>query len=369
MLDQYNATIDMLYSAAADWSRWPEALASIENLTGSVGAVIGFIPRNEGQSGFNLAGRFTDEQCAIYSATYQPICRRTQYMIAHPEVGTIHDSMIMSESEMDRDPVYDWFGQHDLRYFVGGCLPATQQFNIVWSLQRSPAQGHAQRAEIDLFSMLAPHVARSIKLADQLGSLRNFERFSSAILDGLPNALFALGPDGRLLFANAAANRILERSDGILLTDGQLRTRSASEQPQLDSLIRQALTPGMQESRCWTLASRAGGGLPYAIFVSPLNFRDDEYLSKSAMVLVAVHEVGGRCQPDAELIIHLYGLTQAEARVACALGGGHSVESAAALLGIRHSTARAHLKAIFRKVGVNRQQDLVAVLASISMAS
>ena len=367
MLEQFSATIDKLYSAATDWGRWPDALASIENLTGSVGAVIGFVPKVESQSGFNLAGRFTDEQCATYSATYQPICRRTQYMLAHPEIGAVYDSMVIAESEMDRDPVYDWFGRHGLRYFVGGYLPATAQFNIVWSLQRSPGQGHVQRREIELFKTLAPHVARSIKLADQLGTLRSFERFSSAVLNSLHNALFALGSDGRLLFANAAANRLLERGDGVFLADGHLRTRSVADQAGLDGLIKHALVPKAQESQSWALASRVGGGRPYAIFVSPLKVSDEELLASAAKVLVVIHDVGGRCRPDAELVRGIYGLTEAEAHLAAALGGGHSLESAAALLGVQASTARAHLKAVFRKVGVNRQQDLVRLLASMGI--
>ena len=68
------------------------------------------------------------------------------------------------------------------------------------------------------------------------------------------------------------------------------------------------------------------------------------------------------------MLASLYGLTDAEARLAGALSGGHSLESAAALLRIQPSTARAHLKAVFRKVGVNRQQDLVRLLASLSTA-
>ena len=69
------------------------------------------------------------------------------------------------------------------------------------------------------------------------------------------------------------------------------------------------------------------------------------------------------------MLASLYGLTETEARLASALSGGHSLESAAALLRHRPSTARAHLKAVFRKVGVNRQQDLVRMLATLSAAA
>ena len=150
MLERFSSTIDKLYAAATDARCWPGALASIEDLTASAGAVVGFIPKAEGGCGFNLAGRFTDEQCAIYSSTYQPICRRTRYMIEHPELDVTYDSLLISEREMDTDPVYDWFGRHDLRYFVGTSLPETREYRVVCSLQRSRSQGHVQAPDIDL---------------------------------------------------------------------------------------------------------------------------------------------------------------------------------------------------------------------------
>lgn len=41
---------------------------------------------------------------------------------------------------------------------------------------------------------------------------------------------------------------------------------------------------------------------------------------------------------------------------------GHSVESAASNLSISRETVRVHLKSVFRKINVTRQQDLLRVL-------
>jgi DNA-binding CsgD family transcriptional regulator len=62
----------------------------------------------------------------------------------------------------------------------------------------------------------------------------------------------------------------------------------------------------------------------------------------------------------------LYDLTDTEARLASAIGAGHSLESAAASLKMQIGTAQSHLKSVFPKVGVNRQQDLVRLLTSLS---
>lgn len=366
MLERFSSTIDMLYAAATNARCWPAALASIEDLTASAGAVVGFIPKAEGGCGFNLAGRFTDEQCAIYSSTYQPICRRTRYMIEHPELDVIYDSLLISEREMDSDPVYDWFGRHDLRYFVGTSLQETREYRVVCSLQRSRSQGHVQAPDIELFRLLTPHLARAINLADELGTLRSHNRFCSAMLEAMPQAVFALDDQATLLFANVKARQLFASRDGLQISTGQIMTAAPDEQRLLDQAIQGALKPHDGHSTCWIRISRPSGRSPYAVFVSPLHVAENELTAAVAKVLVVVHDPASQRPARSDMLTSLYGLTETEARLASALSGGHSVESAAALLRIQPSTARAHLKAVFRKVGVNRQQDLVRLLAFLS---
>ncbi|OLC82548.1 MAG: hypothetical protein AUH72_06450 [Acidobacteria bacterium 13_1_40CM_4_65_8] len=55
----------------------------------------------------------------------------------------------------------------------------------------------------------------------------------------------------------------------------------------------------------------------------------------------------------------MYGLTPAEAAFAVLLASGHSVESAAAKIGISVLTARTHLKRVFRKTRSHTQTQLV----------
>ena len=368
LIDQLSATNEKNYAAAADGSRWGEALHAIEDLTGSAGAVVGFVPKNEGYQGFNLAGRFTTEQCATYTEQFQSICKRTRYMIEHPQRDVIHDSLLISEQEMNSDPVYDWFGQHDLRYFVGASLTETREYRVVCSLQRSPAQGHVQGPDIALFKLLKPHLARAVIMADQFGTLRSRSQFSSAVLAALPQAVVALDAQAKLLFANTKARQLFAAGDGLELAASQIVTAARNEQGLLDRAIQEAIQPTREVSACWIRVSRPSGRSPYALFVSPLNLAGDGLTVDPVKVLVVVHDPASQRPVGAETLTSLYGLTETEARLASALSGGHSLESAAVLLHVQPSTVRAHLKAVFRKVGVNRQQDLVRLLASLSTA-
>ena len=73
----------------------------------------------------------------------------------------------------------------------------------------------------------------------------------------------------------------------------------------------------------------------------------------------------GHCGELAELLLGAFGLTGAERRLACRLLAGQTLEQACEDTGIRVSTARGYLKAIFAKTGVRRQAEFVAVIGAL----
>ncbi len=73
-----------------------------------------------------------------------------------------------------------------------------------------------------------------------------------------------------------------------------------------------------------------------------------------------------QCPPAIDDLMDLFGLTRSEAKLTQKLAEGLSLDQAAELVGISHSSARTYLKTIFSKIGVNRQPQLMkAVLSTI----
>jgi len=67
---------------------------------------------------------------------------------------------------------------------------------------------------------------------------------------------------------------------------------------------------------------------------------------------------------DVDVLQQLFSFTRAEARLALGLAKGKRLEDVEAELNITHNTARAHLRSMFVKADVNRQSELVHVLAN-----
>ena len=118
-----------------------------------------FVPRDNAEP-LTLAGRFSEEECKEYSTKYQQVCPRIAIALRRPEIPIYYDSWILTEREMDRDPVHHWLGEHGLRYYVAGYIAGTSDHHVFFSLQRSRTGGHVDANEVRLFEQVRGHVRR-----------------------------------------------------------------------------------------------------------------------------------------------------------------------------------------------------------------
>ena len=92
--------------------------------------------------------------------------------------------------------------------------------------------------------------------------------------------------------------------------------------------------------------------------VSPISDRPE------TCALVFLRSSSVASDADVEVLQELFSFTPAEARLALGLANGKRLEDVEAELKIRHNTARAHLRSMFVKAGVNRRAELVHLLAN-----
>lgn len=88
------------------------------------------------------------------------------------------------------------------------------------------------------------------------------------------------------------------------------------------------------------------------------------FFSRSAAAMVLIGDSERTPLQIHELLVALYGLTPAEARVATLLLGGTRVEEIADRLQITGNTVRTHVKRALSKLDARTQSDLVRVLMS-----
>jgi DNA-binding CsgD family transcriptional regulator/PAS domain-containing protein len=377
-LEEYDFTLQKIYGAATDPGQWRDAFYAIEDLTGSAGATLNFVPLSSDRQGLVLSGRFTEDICTEYARDYMGICRRIDYAVRNGD-GVIYDSMVLNEKEMDRDPVYDWFGKQGLRYFIGTNLPPVDGYQLNFSLQRTRRQGHAQTDDISLFQQLSAHVKQAVILSTKLGALDTRSSLNGAALDRLPQGVIITGERGNILFMNTAADRILACGKGLRARNNVVEAITPNDQRRFAGLLQgaAAIARGGVNGRDfgqqggWLSLERDEGQYTLSLFIAPLTVQAGisgltSPWSMHPAAIIILHDRDGHAGMAVAMLRGLFGLTSVEAQLAALLGQGLPLDQAAARLGHAVGTARNHLKSIFGKMGVSRQQDLVHIVTGLT---
>src|SRR5205085_4135021 len=177
-----------------------------------------------------------------------------------------------------------------------------------------------------------------------------------AVLDQAPEANLVVLRNLQIVYANAAAERLLRR--GVLGSRSRrLVEDEAGENRKLIQAVQVATDPTAPEA---SLALLLGDGrAPIAVNVVPLAWR-----SGKRGALLTFRDPSGADGVVLEQLAAL-GLTQAEALIAERLSAGLSPEQVAAERQVSVNTVRSQMKALYSKLGCRRQAELGAIVRSL----
>ena len=167
------------------------------------------------------------------------------------------------------------------------------------------------------------------------------------------------------LGVNRRARRLCKQGDGLAIQNNKSQpssTRDASDLHRIIVFSLRSAQSGGNESNEVSSILRPSGRRPFTLVVSSLKTSSNFLNGKKSAVAVFVVDPDQREPLDQESLRQLYSLTLSESRLAEKLASGQRLEEVAQELGVRPSTARSHLRSIFRKTGCERQSDLTRLL-------
>lgn len=202
------------------------------------------------------------------------------------------------------------------------------------------------------------HIRRIVSLRRTLAVERGRTARLQDIVDQTGEAILRLDRELRVVTISAAAQRLLERHDGLGLR-GQRLTAPAN----VDTELRAAVAAVMDRTprvRTALLCHRPSGRRSYRLSLLPAGFEG------AAGVLLRIDDPDGHTPgPDWRAALRdAYGLSAMEADLAERLYAECSLDEIAALRGVTRETLRTQLKSLFLKTGVNRQSALIKLLAT-----
>lgn len=214
----------------------------------------------------------------------------------------------------------------------------------------------------------------SPQLRDLPARLRRAES-TIAALRGLPDALapalLLVDEEGRPIFINRRAERIIAQHDGLAIGPNGLVTDSMKATRALRAAIAcvAARARSSQHGGSLTLRvplARSSPHAPWLVSVVPIA-SDEVAGAHPGWVAISITECVTPARIDPVSAAHYFLLTPREADVAAWLGAGHSSREAASALHIRIGTVRTHLKSLFEKTGARSQTALALKLQAFAI--
>lgn len=238
------------------------------------------------------------------------------------------------------------------------------------TLLRAPDMPTFDAEEVRDFEALTPHLGRVLGLAMRLEH-ETAERAQADALHALPQPVALVRRDLYLVYANPAMERLLGARRGLSLRAGRLSAAHADGQAALASQVAAAAmapAPHADVAPALWLRSRDGRDCVRAE-VLPCAQREIGVTAPRRLALVIVHGAPAGGSELAGALVHLHGLTPAEARLAAEIADGTGLREAAARQGITYGSARIYLKAVYRKLDVHDRAQLVGRLARLGTHS
>jgi DNA-binding CsgD family transcriptional regulator len=271
----------------------------------------------------------------------------------------ILEQHVTSPAQRGRLPIYrELFQRHDLEMFAGvGFRSGGQQwtFNLVRSERMGGYEGDAA-AEL---SRLAPHLRRVLDFAAAMAGATTNGAMTA--LEETATAAMLLDWSGRVAVMNESARAIIGR--GLSLAGGRLTADWPGAQPALDALVAASLAVDAGPGFGPVAAPGPDGAVLMVEAVPARRGLTDAFGRTGALILIT--DPNRRPRPASKVLRSAFGLTAREAEVALGLAAGEGVAEIGEALGLKASSVRQVLKALFWKTGTRRQSQLVAMLARL----
>jgi DNA-binding CsgD family transcriptional regulator/PAS domain-containing protein len=277
--------------------------------------------------------------------------------------GQFGDELIPDREYSETEFYRDFARPIGIFHMVACGIPIAPGRTFITGAHRPAGAPRFGRRDKARFDALLPHLQRMLQLRDRLAA-GAAPTLALATLDALAAGVVVCDADGRVLFANAAADALDAAGSGLVLGDWRgMRAFRPEESLRLRQLVRDAANGGV--GGAVSLTGKDGGQL-FAL-VAPLPRRlaeDSSPLSEPGkFAFIALRPATAKPTFDSETLMRLFDLTSAEASVALAFLAGRSMNEIVAERGVSLNTVKTQLAGVLRKTGTTGQRDLVRLLS------
>jgi DNA-binding CsgD family transcriptional regulator len=271
------------------------------------------------------------------------------------------DHRAVPSEERKRSQIYnDLFAPRRMANYAGMRFDLDGREEWFCFVMRSEEAGVIDGKDAAAFVRVARTAMNVASIATRVQATRASDMLYGLTASGA--AAIILDRQGCAMALTPSAERIL--GSGLDITDGMIRSSNSADAPALGALVHAARNRDAPLVRRRFLLRGAGRRRPVLVTIAAVLDAALDALPGGRLLLVLSDLGAGDTGIEAELQ-DLFGLTDAEASIAAAIFSGAEPAEIARTRGVAETTVRKQIAAAYRKLEVNRQAELVRLLAGL----
>ena len=269
--------VQHIYQTVEHPTSWPAVLAEISDLLqGGVAALLYHDVRLH-HGGLNQSVRLSPEAIDVYQQHFHaldPWGKGTASQGLGKTGAVLNGDQLIALPDLRRTEYYaDYASPYDLvRILAGVVIADGPVLSVISILRAERAKPFGPEEQLRL-GILMGHLKCVLEIRRKIEGLQLLQAASSHALDQLPTGVILVDASGRILFANAAAERALSAREGLTVESGRLVALLASETTSLRALIGAAVRTTIGDAvhpGSVMNVSRPGFERPLSVLVTPV---------------------------------------------------------------------------------------------------
>jgi DNA-binding CsgD family transcriptional regulator len=353
--------IGELYRHAHQADGWMAFFAQLESEIPSRSTTLMFEEIETHATDIVFSRHLNDEELQLYGEHFIHTDVWAEAMTDLPLLQ-FHSNEILPDRQFLSSEFYaDYTKPLDIRYACGAYIEDPkigQAFRV--TIQRGHQHKPFSTEELQTLNLFIPHLQNALAIYKRNIALESLQSVFDAITSITDSAAYLLRSDSNIVSQNALAEEFLCQ-DIACINAGKLSFRSHKLRNTIERLINNNNDFTENKRRNRRNYARTEH---YQISIEPHLLPSLTPGTQELGFLLQIKSINTNMNIDLAGLEILYGLTTTEAMVTRHLSSGLVVREISAAMTVKESTIRSHFKAIYAKLGVRSQTELLSKIMS-----
>lgn len=375
-LEQYQKLTSLIFAAAIDESKWVNFLRVLSDISGGVYTHIFGHDLSTGLSLGNTLYQYQNDFVESYDAYYGNVNAWVPGFFEHNVGEIVHVQDMLALEDLHKTEFYqDWVKpQEDITGGGGAILHKdNSRMFIVGGNIRSKDSEKLEARWMRLLELITPNLRHAFELSRTLGGLRLEKAIAEQSFVSRETAVAVLNANGLIVYSNPLAQTMLESGTLVRLAPNgtfcftERKFRNTLNQALSSLVIRDANVfasfPTHDEFADNSYVCSLTRFDPSSLDSAPLGAN---FGFSQPCLLLTLAKIN-RAPDIANILTSTFGLTPAEANVACLLTNGQTLQEIANQREVSLHTVRNQLKSAMSKTEKRRQVDLSKLIEQLRL--